>query len=349
MVEDFRLTVTPQGSGSAQLQAASAEVATAKRPWDLFKGVVTAVPKAAGVLHEKHLAETNSEELRQGTARAAELLAETSTLSAKDRDIALTTEYDRIMLGESDNSDVHNKAFLSAITSTYFSAKSKAQAEFNMGNASLAVDGLIIPEMLPEGYNKTEGLAWIAKENDVDVAVVRNMYLAKQTDYFAGQMLLQDTPEGVAEIKAKIGDNRKSLQSSKFYGSKAADWTSAIKQSDAKLKATEVQIDKKFKKEALNRIAIATGDTAHSTTSYNTPFVEVQEDFKRAYGDNPETYRNKIQDYKDKAILAEESRAWQAQFEPGDVHTVIPDNPQLKDEWQKSVSVDLSKAFLENS
>lgn len=350
MVEQFRLTVTPDGAGSAQLQAEGAKVQAARRPWDMFSQTLAGAGKVAVSLDEAGKAEKSTEELLSGQNRAAERLAEISTMSAADRAAALQADRDSIMSGESEFSDVHNKAFLAATTSTFFSAKAAATAESNMTNASTVVDSLVIPEMLPDGYDKTEAFQWISDNHDVDVATVRNMYLTKQTDYFAAQLQLQSDVEGVNEVKAAMAKNRESLGGSKFYGSKAAEWKAAIKSSEAKLKAAEVAVLKKFKAQAKERVATAIGDTSSSETSYTKPWVEVESDMKAAYGDDAVVYNNKKNEYKKSLGLAEEARGFQSENTVGEPHNKLPDsNPQLKKEWQAKVTNDATAAFTENN
>ena len=343
MAEQFGITVTPDGAGSAQVAAAGAEVAVARKPWDMFDTAV----KVIGTQVAKEVTETKAlEDSLAGQNRAATRLAEISTMSPADRAAALAQDRADIEGGESEFSDVHNKAYLSATTSTFFSATAKAQAETNMKNAASNVDSMIIPEMLPEGYDKIGAFEWIADNNGVDVATVRDMYLTKQTDYFSAQIQFQSDQEGVDEIKAAIAKNKETLMGPKFYGSRSADWKAAIKSSNAKLQAAEVAVQKKFKKEAENRISTSIGDTASSLTSYIKPLdSEMKKDFKLAYT-NDITYNNKVNEYKAKHEEATTSREFQAINEPGDVHPKIPDGAQLKKEWQTKVTSSLQSSFI---
>ena len=340
MAEQFGITVTPDGAGSAQIAAAGTKVQVAKRPWDLFTGATQAV---ATVVTE----DRSVEESLSGQNRAAERLAEIATMSAADRAAALETDRLEIETGESKYSDVHNKAYLAATTSTFFSAKAKAQAESNMRNASTAVDAMVIPEMLPTDYDKLGGFDWIAKNNNVDVAVVRDMYLTKQTDYFAGLIGTQSDQEGVDEIKSMVSESRKTLMGPKFYGSRSEDWKAAIKASETKLKNAEIAIQKKFKAEAEHRIATTIGDTSSSETSYTQPLTsELKKDFAKAY-DNEITLNTKLNDYKKNFESAQEARNWHTAYKPGDVHPVLPEGKQLKAEWTKKVSESITSAFSE--
>ena len=343
MAEQFSLTVTPDGAGSAQVAAAGAEVAVARRPWDMFSKVAPIV----GAASQQAIEDKSVEDSLAGQNRAATRLAEIATMSSADRAEALRTDRLAIESGESEYSDVHNKAYLAATTSTFFSATAKAQAETNMKNAASNVDSMIIPEMLPEGYDRIGAFDYIAKNEGVDVAVVRDMYLTKQTDYFAGQLLNQSDQAGVDEIKAKIAETKNTLMGPKFYGSRSEDWKAAVKASETKLKNAEIAIQKKFKKESEHNISVAEGDTASSFTSYTKPLdAELKKDFIKAY-DNEITRNSKVNAYKQNFKDAEVSRTFQTAYKPGDVHPVLPEGKQLKAEWTKKVSDTIQASFSE--
>lgn len=349
MAEQFSLTVTPDGAGSAQLQETGTKVQAARRPWELFTGAVQGVAQAAVGIDEINKAETATQDSLQGQNRGAERLAELATMSHADRAEALRADRLAIETGETDFSDVHNKAYLAVTTNAFFSATKEAQAESNMRDAATNVDSLVVPEMLPDGYDKTGAFEWIADNNSVDVATVRNMYLAKQTDYFTAQIQLQSNQDGVNAVKSQMAEVRGSLSGTKFYGSKASEWKAAIKSSDTKMKTAEVAMAKKFKLQSKEKVATAIGDTSSTLTSYHQSWEEVKVDMFKAYGDDPVVFKNKENEYKKSHKLAQESRLFQGGNTPGEAHPKLPDgNSQLTAEWQKSVTKSATAAFTEN-
>lgn len=348
MAEQFRATVTPQGTGSTQAVEEAIVHQQKSSAWtQLFKVGVQAAQMTTAMTEQANKEAAFADTIK-AQSDATKDMGDYSARPAQDVSDYFQEKRDTVIGGNSTNSQAYDKAYLATTNKMYQSSTREAKIIATDNGINLETSGMVNSDMIPEGYDYRTGLKYISDKFNVDPSRVRDSWMANVTGFYADQYSSVSDMDSLKEIDDNYTALRSTAGNPELFGSRSNNFKALDANNKAMLKQARTAAEKRIKTKSQDNIVEATGNTASSFTSYLQPYSAVEEDFNVVYGDNKITLDTKKQEYNKKHKLATASRLWQTQYNPGDEHTKVPaDNKQLQAEWQTRVTDDLSTSFNE--
>ena len=350
MAEQFTPTLTPTGVGTP---GAIKEAGSQQQKANAWKSVFNVGTQLAGIAtqltteqNEKLQKEKNIREVIQAQSDATQDMGDYSTRPAQETSDYFKSKRDEVITGASTHSDAYNKAYLSTTQNMYMSSTKEANILATDNAINVETSGMVNSNMVPEGYDYRKGLKYISDKYNVDPSRVRDSWMANVTGYYSDQYSAVNDMDSLAKIDNEYSTLRNTANTPELFGSRSANFKALDANNKTLLTQARAAAEKRIKTRSENRIVEATGDTSNSFNSYIAPLSAIEKDLEVVYGDNKITLDNKKQEYVKNHTSAVQSRLFQTQFNPGDVHTAVPkDNKQLQAEWQKRTTADLTTAF----